>query len=234
MAKSRVAPLKQLSQPKLELMTALIAEMLSKFVREAIQSSNLTTFLWTVSQIVLYWLRSKLDTFVTNRVKGMHQLMADANRNFCPTSDNLVDLLTRGITSSHDQLKSSDSWKHGTRWLTSASKWPTWQTLQTLHLQAQAVIAQEFIPRNTDLTMRLHNIMNVTDFSTLYRLIAVSAYVLRFVENLKENCLNGQVTMTELQAKLRWIKSSQHQIFLKEMHNIKPNSRPSKRPLLVR
>ena len=49
--------------------------------------------------------------------------------------------------------------KHGHQWLTSNSNWPTWQITQTLHLQALAVTAQEFKPRedgNTTLTVGLH------------------------------------------------------------------------------
>ena len=53
MAKNRVAPLKQLSLPTLELMAALIAARLSKFIRDVLHSINLSLHLWTDSQIVL-------------------------------------------------------------------------------------------------------------------------------------------------------------------------------------
>ena len=76
MAKSRVAPLKQLSLPKLELMAALIAARLSKFIREALQSLDITPYLWADSQIVLYWLQSSkhINAFVTHRVTETQQL----------------------------------------------------------------------------------------------------------------------------------------------------------------
>jgi len=41
--------------------------------------------------------------------------------------------------------------------------------------------------------------MNVTDFSTLYKLIAITDYILKFVVNLKENHHTGQLTAAELQ-----------------------------------
>ena len=93
MAKSRVAPLKQLSLPKLELMAALIAARLSKFIREALQSLDITPYLWADSQIVLYWLQSSkhINAFVTHRVTEIQQLTSDATWNFCPTSDNPAD-----------------------------------------------------------------------------------------------------------------------------------------------
>ena len=101
-AKSRVVPLKQLSLPKLELMAAIVAARPSKFISDALHSMNLTLHLWTDSQIVLYWLHNskKLDTFVIHRVTEILQLTGDAKWNFCPTTDNPTDLLTRGISSS--------------------------------------------------------------------------------------------------------------------------------------
>ena len=98
MAKSRVAPLKQLSLPKLELMAALTAAKLSKFIREALQSMSITPYLWTDSQIVLYWLQSNknLYAFVTHRVTEIYQLTYDATWSFCPTLDNPANLLTWG------------------------------------------------------------------------------------------------------------------------------------------
>ena len=46
MAKSRVTPLKQLSLPQLELMAGLTAARLSNFIRDAVQSLNITPYLW--------------------------------------------------------------------------------------------------------------------------------------------------------------------------------------------
>jgi len=236
MAKCRVAPLRQLSLPKLELMGALIAERISNFIREALSPMHLTLNLWTDSQIVLYWLQSskKLDTFVSHRVREIHQLTGDIKWHFCPTSDNPA--VTRGISSL--QLKSSNLWKHGPIWLTSPSDWPTWQASQTLHLQALAVTVQEFTPseeHQPTSTVGLHKIMNIADYSTLHKLTAVTAYILRFVQHLKGHHQTGPLTAGELQqAKQLWIKDCQHQVFRKEISNLRRNSTASKRLVLVR
>ena len=70
MAKTRVAPLKQLTLPKLELMAALIGARLSNFIMNTIKVSPSMVHLWTDSQIVLYWLQSekRLNQFVSHRV----------------------------------------------------------------------------------------------------------------------------------------------------------------------
>jgi hypothetical protein len=60
MAKNRVAPLKPLTLPKLELMAALIGARLAKYLQTTFPTADIT--LWSDSQIVLYWLSTKKDT----------------------------------------------------------------------------------------------------------------------------------------------------------------------------
>jgi len=59
MAKARVAPLKQLTLPKLELMAVLMAARLCNFISVALKSPRCSIQLWTDSQIVLHWLRGE-------------------------------------------------------------------------------------------------------------------------------------------------------------------------------
>ena len=76
--------------------------------------------------------------------------------------------------------------------------------------------------------------MNVTDYSTLHNLIAVTTYILRFVQHLKVHHHTGPLTAAELQqVKKMWIKDCQHQVFSKEVTNLQRNSCESKRLLLV-
>ena len=57
-AKNRVAPLKNLTLPKLELMAAVIALRVAKFVSDTLQLQNTPTYYWGDSQIGLHWLAS--------------------------------------------------------------------------------------------------------------------------------------------------------------------------------
>ena len=54
--------------------------------------------------------------------------------NYCPTQDNLADLVTRGV--SVETLKDSRLWQYGPTWLTEESQWPRWKGSEILHLQA--------------------------------------------------------------------------------------------------
>ena len=57
-AKTRVAPLSKLTLPKLELMAALVATRLTKFVVSSLDGlyHDIPIHLWSNSQIVLHWI----------------------------------------------------------------------------------------------------------------------------------------------------------------------------------
>ena len=67
MAKNRVAPLKTLTLPKLELMAALIGARLADHLQSTFPATNVT--MWSDSQIVLHWIATQkvLPKFVANR-----------------------------------------------------------------------------------------------------------------------------------------------------------------------
>ena len=181
MAKTRVAPLKELTLPKLELMAALIATRVSKYITTSLHIQNISIILWTDSQMILYWIKGdkKTFTFASHCVKEIHQLAPNATWRYCLTDDNLADLFTRGITSQF--LKSSTLWSHGPTWLTTDNHWPKWQPSSSLHLAAATATAAEISPTEyTQENKGLHCIIMLTDYSTFNKLIAVTAYVYRF------------------------------------------------------
>ena len=66
----RVAPLKLLTLPKLELMGALTATRLCNFIVQALQPLSLPTYFWSDSQITLHWIKEgkHTSTFASHRV----------------------------------------------------------------------------------------------------------------------------------------------------------------------
>ena len=72
MSKTRVAPLRELTLPKLELMAAVIGSRLLKFILTSLSPiySGIPVYMWSDSQIVLYWINSskKLPQFVSRRI----------------------------------------------------------------------------------------------------------------------------------------------------------------------
>ena len=137
MAKSRVAPLKKLTLPKLELMAALTGARLGNFVQQALKQryANITVKLWTDSEIVHHWLNNDkpLKSFTANRVREIKELFSTTHWNNCLTKSNPADLLTRrGISA--QQFPASSLWKHGPAWLPHQSMWPSWNPLQELNV----------------------------------------------------------------------------------------------------
>ena len=94
-----MAPLKQLTIPRLELCAATL---LSKFYKKAIHALNLTvneSFLWTDSTIVLTWIQgppNKWKTYVGNRVALLQEETAAATWRHAPSQSNPADLISRG------------------------------------------------------------------------------------------------------------------------------------------
>jgi len=241
MAKNRVAPLKSLTLPKLELMAAVIASRVAKFVSDALQLQATPMYCWGDSQIVLHWLTSTkpLPQFVQRRVTEIKSVIPGAIWNFCPTAQNPADLLTRGISF---ELLSSPGvlWWKGPPWLTTPSSWPTWQPEPAVQLHAAAAIAEEFIPQpSASPAVGLHQIIKLTNFSSFNRLLAVTAYTLRFINNLDRSRpkLNGPLTAEELSsAQTTWIQACQRLRYPLEMTsaNSKCIRSEVKKPPLVR
>ena len=223
MAKARVAPLKGHILPRLQLLAALTASRLCKFILSSLDDFQVNIVMWSDSQITLCWLSSKkkLKPFVANnanRVNEIHELLPNATWEYIPTHNNPADLVTRGI--SFASLSDSQLWQYGPTWLTCKSQWPTWEHAETLHLQTDKEVIEE--PTRVDSVPTRHqdlsSIMDIDRFSTLQKILRVSAYVLRFVYNCKQSDRNlrhtGQLLQTDIDAVLQaWIRCAQRVSF---------------------
>ncbi|XP_063727478.1 uncharacterized protein LOC134855029 [Symsagittifera roscoffensis] len=98
--KARVAPMKMLSIPKLELQAALLASRLKDDIEIALTLSISKVFMWTDSTTVLQWLNStsKQPVFVANRVAEILESTSIDQWFHVLSGDNPADTGTRGIT----------------------------------------------------------------------------------------------------------------------------------------
>ncbi|XP_054709036.1 uncharacterized protein LOC129218737 [Uloborus diversus] len=102
-SKSRVAPIKTLTIPRLELSACLLLE---KFMRKVIQSLKMQIAeinLWSDSTIALNWIKTSphsLKTFVANKVSKIQELSANCKWKFIRSEINSSDVLSRFLDAS--------------------------------------------------------------------------------------------------------------------------------------
>ena len=118
--KARVAPMKAITIPKLELQVALLAARLKDEVRKALTLTVERTLMWTDSTTVLQRLHSidKPPVFVVaKRVTEILELTAVDEWNHVPTVDNPANAGTRGLSAKES------TWLKGPAFLRT-SDWP--------------------------------------------------------------------------------------------------------------
>jgi len=125
-AKSRVAPLKALTIPRLELSAALLLAELIVNAKEAIDF-DCTFHCWPDSSIVLAWIRQaprEINVFVSNRIAKFQEMTKDMTWHHVPTNLNPADVVSRGCTPR--KLLEHSLWANGPPFLLqSSSNWPS-------------------------------------------------------------------------------------------------------------
>lgn len=98
-SKTRVAPIKQQTIPRLELLGATISARLVSNLLKSLPCEIKPTF-WVDSTTVLYWIKQEKPwkQYVQNRVQEIRQSVPEAAWNYCPGTQNPADLPSRGLS----------------------------------------------------------------------------------------------------------------------------------------
>ena len=121
LSRAKVAPLKRISLPRLELLASVLCARLLVYVKQALKlNEDVECHCWTDSTVALAWIQSdpyKWKAFVGNRVAGIQDLVSPSQWHHCSGKENPADAVTRGISA--EELMKSRLWLHGPVFLTS-------------------------------------------------------------------------------------------------------------------
>lgn len=194
--KTRCAPVKEMTVPRLELQAALLATRLLNEVRESHELQITRVVMWTDSQTVLQWIRSKqrkYKQFVAFRVAEITESAAVSLWRWCPTDLNVADDATR--VKAQPTFNPDGRWIWGPAWLREdESTWPT-QTFYSPGETCPDEVRGNFV--GVTVLLRLIKANRFMKFTWLCR---SAAWVLRFVNNTRARGNGCSRTKGELNA----------------------------------
>lgn len=252
-SKTKVAPLKKLTVPRLELCGAHIAAKLAEVVLNEFENRISHCYFWTDSQIVLLWLTkasSQLKTFVANRVAAIQHKTIEKGFGWkwVAGENNPADLASRGIQASN--LATNSLWWNGPDWLKlTESNWPKcvpppensngeisaeFKIVSHIMLKKPLLKGPWFNSKSKSPMIAYKNFKRqraeplLSAYSSFTKIKRVMATVLRAIYNFRKGKKGprkiGPLSSTELQqAKIKLIQMDQERTFLRELTALKNN-----------
>ncbi|XP_064649968.1 uncharacterized protein LOC135501660 [Lineus longissimus] len=204
-ARARVAPVKPVSLPRLELIASLLCARILVFTRSALKLPEDTTYhCYSDSQVALAWIKGdpcRWKSFVANRVGEIQQLTSPSHWSHCPGPENPSDLVTRGLSAK--KLITSESWLHGPVWLASSSDSVDLIEEDSELENCDESVSSLLVPVGGEVVKQEPAISQLFDLNNLKsypRTIRLVALVMRFCHNLRSAACDrrlGQLSQDE-------------------------------------
>ena len=217
-SKTRVAPLKALSIPRLELMSARILVNLMDTVKNALHSQiNIDCVrFWLDSKTALFWIHNQGEwkIFVQHRVNEILQRSQKKDWGHVAGKENPADIGSRGAVAS--ELKDSNLWWNGPSWLTKGENaWPgkfnPRETCEASEEKRNVCVLTAVLKEQP----RPCKVIDLKKYGRLIKLLRITAYVRRLITNIKNRkdgreCEEKDLSAEEIkEAENTWVRDSQ-------------------------
>ncbi|XP_077978766.1 uncharacterized protein LOC144434185 [Glandiceps talaboti] len=202
LGKSRVAPLKQVTIPRMELSAATLAVRVDKSIKKELDMKVDETFFWTDSMTVLRYINNetaRFHTFVANRVTVIREGSTPAQWRYVETSQNPADEASRGQPV--DKFLQNKRWLNGPEFLWKPeAEWArdevSSNSADMTQLQGDDLEVKREVTVNTVSVDESKETVNklINHYSNWYALKKAVAWILRIKQNLMGKCKNTQTT----------------------------------------
>ena len=231
-SKTRVAPMKKQSIPRLESMGATLLARLLSTVKTVLQPTlgEMNSYCWVDSYTALCWIRNNRcwRQYIQGRVNEIRNLTDQESWRFCPGKENLADLPSR--SGGAMDLMNNRTWWNGPSFLQQGSEnWPDLPTSFDVE-SANAELVKKTIVHSLVTTSRqvatpnidLEAIVSPERYSTRLKLLRVTALVLRIVDRVKSSQRSEENLTAEgiSKAEQMWTTTVQKQCFPQEWQEL--------------
>ena len=216
--KGRVAPMKSLTIPKLELQAALLASRLKRHVEAALTLAIEKFYMWSDSSTVLQWLHSpeKQPVFVANRISEILDASTVDEWAHVSSTNNPADVVTRGM--SIDELKSS-AWINGPEFLRTED-WPFQPPTQRVPVKSPKLIQDPPVAQQTTMSSAskcVEPFIVWTNYSSYAKSVRTVAYMLRVNPKFRDSVKTSTIDPGEFRrAEAKLLLLAQSEMFPKE------------------
>ncbi|XP_055603915.1 uncharacterized protein LOC129752147 [Uranotaenia lowii] len=225
-SKSRVAPLKKVTLPRLELCAANIAAELHLKVIQALRISVAASFFWSDSTVTLQWIKAPphcWKTFIANRVSNIQTLTKGAQWNHVSGLQNPADHVSRGLDV--ESFLKCQSWKFGPEWLSNPEE--MWPKMDLADYPMDGKERRKTVVAVVKVQASYNPMFE--RYGSYIRLLRVTALMMRFANNCRRKYQAVHTITIELlpttddvnQAETRLVKLAQRDAFQLELAALK-------------